>query len=86
MPPKKTKSPNAINVRLKPEEGKAIAADADAVRAAAGLPLTLSAYAKHALLSYPRLRRLDALVRAEAAGQDGEETQTWARGILEACK
>lgn len=85
MPAKKTKSPSAINIRLKPEEYKAIISDAYALKIASGIPFTLSAYAKHAILSHARLRKLEALVRAEAAGQDGEEAQSWARGLMEQC-
>lgn len=63
MPPKKPPLPAAINIRLKRDEGAAVVADVQALRESAGVPLTVSGYAKHALLSYGKLRRMEVKLR-----------------------
>lgn len=49
-----------IHLRLKPEEVTSIDEDRKDLP---GVPVGRSAYAKHALLSYPKLRKLEELVR-----------------------
>lgn len=82
MPPKKPPLPAAINIRLKRDEATAITADVQAIRQGADVPLTVSGYAKHALLSYARLRRLEVLVQSASKGLAGEDVSKWAREVL----
>ena len=64
MPPKKPPLPAAINIRLKRDEAAAVIADVQAIKSAASIPLIVSGYAKHALLSYGKLRRMEGELRS----------------------
>lgn len=70
MAAKKTKAKSKqVTVRL--DGAELAAADADR-KQLGGIPVSLSRYAKHAVTSYPKLRKLEESVRAQANG--GEET------------
>lgn len=61
-----------IHLRLKPEEVTSIDEDRKDLP---GVPVGRSAYAKHALLSYPKLRRLHDHVSRMA--RDGYSEDIW---------
>lgn len=90
MPAKKSQPPAAVNIRLKPKEAAQVVADVESAVAAAGFPLTVSAYAKHAILSHGRLRRMESMLKDASLESivDGVGTccSHRAQVILEACK
>lgn len=75
-----------INIRLKPEERALMEADIAAIAASGGIRPKLSAYAKHGMLSHPRLRKLEAAVRSLAQDDDMPEGSEWAARTLEALR
>lgn len=69
MPKKKgPKGPTQISMRLKPAELEPLDADRKALP---GVPVSRNTYAKHAVLSFPKLRKLEEHVRSLAGGGDG---------------
>lgn len=87
MPKKKSsKGPTQISMRLKPAELEPLDADRKALP---GVPVSRNTYAKHAVLSFPKLRseveklrKLYAIVRQDAA--DGpDEMRSTPREMLE---
>jgi len=68
MPKKKPPGLKHIHFRLKPSEAKAIEADRKSLP---GVPVTASAYAKHAVLSHAKLRKLEDQLRL--ASKDGSD-------------
>lgn len=86
MPPNKKKREPVRTITIRPKNGDhdRIAAEAQEIARAGGFPVSLSAYALHATLSYPRLRKIEAALRDEANSKDADhEPQQFARSILE---
>jgi len=75
MPQKKTKKPKPPSERhpttLRFSDADFALVDADR-KAMPGIPVSHGAYCKHAVMSYPKLRKLEDEVRRQANG--GEET------------
>lgn len=68
MPKKKPPSDrHSIHIRLNAAEEAALEAD---LKAMPGVPVSPGVYAKHAVLSYPKLRKLEALLRASSADRE----------------
>lgn len=66
MAAKKTKAKSKqVTVRL--DGAELAAADADR-KQLGGIPVSLSRYAKHAVTSYPKLRKLEEIMRDRARG------------------
>ncbi len=80
------------NYILLTAEGAALIAEVNALKASRDIPVTVSAYAKHAIMSHARLRRLEAAIRdtvreLKSAEHDTVSAAGYAaqlRGILEA--
>lgn len=74
MPKKKgPKGPTQISMRLKPAELGPLDEDRKALP---GVPVSRNTYAKHAVLSFPKLRKLAELVRRDADKHIDEERHT----------
>lgn len=56
----KKKGPTQISFRLRPAELEPLDADRKALP---GVPVARNTYARHAVLSYPKLRKLEEAVR-----------------------
>lgn len=70
MPKKSTKKgPTQISMRLKPAELEPLDADRKALP---GVPVSRNTYAKHAVLSFPKLRKLEERVRWYAGDPSGK--------------
>ncbi len=68
MPKKKPPSDrHSIHIRLNAAEGAALEAD---LKAMPGIPVSPGVYAKHAVLSYPKLRKLEGAVRDGLTSND----------------
>lgn len=69
MPKKKAAKSAAthISFRLKPAELEPLDADRKALP---GVPVARNTYAKHAVTQYPKLRKLEELLRRDAAQPD----------------
>jgi hypothetical protein len=78
MPKKKATGLKHIHFRLKPDEAAAIEADRKALP---GVPVAASAYAKHAVMSYARLRQIENHLQSEAGNPNSAAHQI-AKGIL----
>lgn len=78
MPQKKAKKSKGrqITLRLNPDEIAPLEADRKDV---GGIPVSMGRYVKHAVQSYPKLRRLERLVR-ESASNGGH---TYGRALLD---
>lgn len=64
-----------IHLRLKPAEANALDADRKALP---GVPVGRVAYARHAVGSYPKLRKLEEAVRSLRNGEeDDRERANW---------
>lgn len=91
MPPKKHKKPrerHPITLRFDDNEMAALHTDR---RELGGVPVSAGAYAKHAVLSYPRLRKLEAQLRADAEdaianGTSADSASIYAKEILEGAR
>lgn len=83
MPRKKSNRPppTSFTVRLTSDEIAPVSADLQRV-AANSVPVSLGKYAKHAVLSYAKLRRLEQLVKECAASSPdiAELRNTWIGG------
>ena len=81
MPKKKATGLKHIHFRLKPSEAEAIEADRKSLP---GVPVTASAYAKHAVLSHAKLRKLEGNLRALASkdSEDGRPSAQYASAAL----
>jgi len=85
MPPKKPPLPSAINIRLKRDEAAAVIADVQSIRESADVPLTVSGYAKHALLSYGKLRRMEIKLHIMLEEYSKEESGLPNRDFVARC-
>lgn len=84
MPAKKPKTKakaKAITLRFTGPEIEPIELDRREI-VGAGVPAKIGAYAKHAVMSYPRLRKLEALIRGCAANQHSPARE-WAVNALD---
>jgi hypothetical protein len=72
MAKKTKKKPTQISFRLKPDELEPLDADR---RALPGVPVARNTYARHAVLSYPKLRKLEEIVRESARGAGDDSTE-----------
>lgn len=82
MPKKKPKTaadPGSVFLRFNAEEMAPLDAD---LKAMPGIPVTFGAYCKHAVKMYPKLRRLEAMLREESKGGAGSQS-TYALYALE---
>ena len=79
--PKKKPPPTHISFRLKPDELEPLDADRKALP---GVPVARNTYARHAVLSYPKLRKLEESLRAMAskASEDGRPSAQYASAAL----
>lgn len=68
----KKKGPTQISMRLKPAELEPLDADRKALP---GVPVSRNTYAKHAVLSFPKLRKLHEHVSKMA--RDGYSEDIW---------
>jgi hypothetical protein len=85
MPQKKPKKKaKAITLRFTGEEIAPLEHDRRDL-AGSGVPVKIGAYAKHAVQSFPRLRKLEAALRMEAAISDRppEAIGNFARQLLD---
>lgn len=72
MPKKSSKKgPTQISFRLKPSELEPLEADRKALP---GVPVARNTYAKHAVLSYPKLRKIEERVRNASRDEDPRST------------
>lgn len=74
--PKKPK-PTHISFRLKPAELEPLDADRKALP---GVPVARNTYAKHAVTMYPKLRKLEEILRKDS-GPDSDDPN-YARSVL----
>lgn len=80
MPKKKgPKGPTQISMRLKPAELGPLDADRKALP---GVPVSRNTYAKHAVLSFPKLRKLVETIRRDFE-QDPDRMRRSPRELLE---
>jgi hypothetical protein len=87
MPPKKhkkTSERHPITLRFDDNEMAALQTDRREINNT-GIPVSAGAYAKHAVLSYPRLRKLEAQIRRDAEETDRppDSEGRYARTLLE---
>lgn len=90
--PQKKKAPapperHPTNLRFSDEEIAPLEADRKEINAA-GVPVSFGQYAKHAVKSYPRLRRLEAMLReaavdAQKNGSSADSESIFAKLLLE---
>jgi hypothetical protein len=75
MPKKKGPSirPTHISFRLKPAELEPLDADRKALP---GVPVARNTYAKHAVSMYPKLRKLEEMLRRDAATGSNQDSQS----------
>lgn len=69
MSKKKPAPDERRNIHLRLDEEQCAAIDAD-LKKLPGIPVSRGAYAKHAVMSYAKLRQLEGLTRALAAKRD----------------
>jgi hypothetical protein len=82
MPKKKgPKGPTQISMRLKPAELGPLDEDRKALP---GVPVSRNTYAKHAVLSFPKLRRLEEVLRQHASTlhEDARPSSQYASIVL----
>lgn len=82
MPKKKAAKPAAthISFRLKPSEIEPLDADRKALP---GVPVARNTYAKHAVQQYPKLRKLEEMLRRDAATGSNQDSQSlYANDVL----
>lgn len=74
MPPNKKKREPVRTITIRPKNGDhdRIAAEAQEIARAGGFPVSLSAYALHATLAYPRLRKIESLLLLESTQKGGD--------------
>lgn len=94
MPKKKTKAPterHATAIRLNDAEYAPVRADLEKLNAG-GVPVSFGAYAKHAVLSYARLRRAESMTRSlltdirKGSVSDGHAVTESLESILESSR
>ena len=74
---------HTINVRLTPAEYRGVQAEILRIRNSGGIPVSDSAYAKHAVLSYPALRRIADRVRDVADADEGDSASAFAINLMQ---
>lgn len=75
--PKKAKAGERHPVTLRFNDNEMAALNTDR-RQLGGIPVSVGAYAKHAVVSYPKLRKLDESLRQFAIDPSDRLVQQWA--------